>query len=84
MCLMMSRGMRVLVTHRLPVLFLWSLTALILPLTTCANHCFCGTVDLGKDLTKDQLAVISALVKGGKKNEEISVITGLPLRSIQQ
>lgn len=52
---------------------------LILPLITHGSCGFCGTMGFRKDLTKEQLAGISALVKGGKKNKEISAITGLPL-----
>lgn len=59
--------------------FFCSLTTLFLPLTKHGNCGFCGTTGLGKDLTKDQLAVISSLVKGGKKSKKISAITGPPL-----
>ena len=39
---------------------------------------------LGKDLKEDQLSAITALVKGGKSNKEISTITSIPLRSVQR
>ena len=45
---------------------------------------FCGIMGGGKDLTKDQIAAITSLSLAGKSNKEISIISGVSLRSVQR
>ena len=57
----------------------WFATLTLVPF--CALH---GIMGGGKDLTEDQIAAITSLSLVGKSNKEISIISGVALRSVQR
>lgn len=51
-------------------------------MTIAPYFAFCGDVAGSKEFTKEQVSDIASLKLGGKSNREITIITGMVLRSV--